>query len=212
MNTVSAFPLRRRALGVAAAATALLVLGGCAAVNSVSSDVSSFGEWPADRKPGTYAFERLPSQAARAAESAALEAAAVPALAKAGFTPVAAGATPDVLVQVGARSDRADNQAWDDPLWWRGGFGYWRYGPWLSPRWGLSVGYSGTLPRYDREVALLIRDRASGKPLFEARATNEGNANFSSPLMTALFSAALADFPKLGLNPRRVTVTLPTAS
>jgi hypothetical protein len=76
----------------------------------------------------------------------------------------------------------------------------------------LNVGYTGSVPRYDREVALLIRDRASGKPLFEARATNEGNSSFSSPLMTALFSAALADFPKLGLNPRRVTVQLPAAS
>lgn len=208
MNHLSTFPTRRGALGVAAAASALLLLGGCAAISSVSSDVSSFGEWPADRRPGTYAFERLPSQAARAAESTALEAAAVPALAKAGFTPAAAGATPDVLVQVGARTDRADNQAWDDPLWWRGGFGYWRYGPWLSPRWGLGLSLSGQAPRYDREVALLIRDRNSGKPLFEARATNEGNATFSGPLMTALFSAALADFPKLGLNPRRVTVNL----
>ena len=155
MNHLSTFPTRRGALGVAAAASALLLLGGCAAVSSVSSDVSSFGEWPADRRPGTYAFERLPSQAARAAESAALETAAVPALAKAGFTPAAAGATPDVLVQVGARTDRADNQAWDDPLWWRGGFGYWRYGPWLSPRWGLGLSLNGQAPRYDREVALL---------------------------------------------------------
>jgi len=209
MNHVSASPARRGALSLAAAATALVLLGGCAAISTVSSDVSSFGEWPADRKPGTYAFERLPSQAARASESAALESAAVPALAKAGFTPAAAGALPDVLVQVGARTDRADNQAWDDPLWWRGGFGYWRYGPWLSPRWGVGLSMHGQAPRYDREVALLIRDRNSGKPLFEARATNEGNSNFSSPLMTALFSAALADFPKLGLNPRRVTVTLP---
>lgn len=207
--SVSAFPTRRGALSLTVATAAVVLLAGCAGIGSVSSDVSSFGEWPTDRKPGTYAFERLPSQAARATESAALEAAAVPALAKAGFAPAAAGATPDVLVQVGARTDRADNQAWDDPLWWRGGFGYWRYGPWLSPRWGVGLSVHGQLPRYDREVALLIRDRSSGKPLYEARATNEGNANLSSPLMTALFSAALADFPKLGLNPRRVTVALP---
>jgi hypothetical protein len=199
-------------LAAAATALALLLLGGCAAINTIGSDVSTFGEWPADRKPSTYAFERLPSQAARASESAALEAAAVPALAKAGFTPAAEGAAPDVLVQVGARADRADYQTWDDALWWRGGFGYWRHGPWLAPRWGLGVTYRGELPRYDREVALLIRDRASGKPLFEARATNEGNGNFSSPLMTALFNAALADFPKLGLNPRRVVVSLTPTS
>ena len=201
---------RRAALIAGTAFTALLLTACAGMLNTVSSDVSSFGEWPGDRKPGTYAFERLPSQQARGKETEALEAAAVPALAKAGFTPAAAGATPDVLVQVGARTDRADYQAWDDPLWWRGGFGYWRYGPWLSPRW--SLGVRGEPPRYDREVALLMRDRATGKPLFEARAVNEGNANFSMPLMTALFQAALADFPKLGLNPRRVVVTLPAAS
>ena len=110
MNQIPVSPTRRGALSLAAAAATLVLLGGCAAVSTVSTDVSSFGEWPADRKPGTYAFERLPSQAARAAESAALEAAAMPALAKAGFTPAAAGATPDVLVQVGARTDRAEDR------------------------------------------------------------------------------------------------------
>ena len=34
-------------------------------------------------------------------------------------------AEPDVLVQVGARVDAHRRAAlWDDPLWWRGGFGY----------------------------------------------------------------------------------------
>jgi hypothetical protein len=203
-------PMTRSTSLATLAAAALLA--GCAGMQSVSSNVSSFGEWPAARQPGTYAFERLPSQQSREKETQALEAAAAPALAKAGFVPAPAGTEPDVLVQVGARTDRADYSAWDDPLWWRGGFGYWRYGPWVSPRWGFSVGYSGTVPRYDREVAVLIRDRATGKPLYESRAVNEGNYSLSSPLMTALFTAALADFPKLGINPRRVTVPLPPAA
>ncbi len=181
------------------------LLGGCAAMRSVSSDVSSFGDWPAERKAGTYAFERLPSQAAQAAEAAALEAAALPALAKAGFTPAAAGAAPDVLVQLGARSQISDNGAWNDPLWWRGGFGFWRHGPWMSPRWSLSM--RSDFARYDREVAVLLRDRVSGKPLFEARAVNEGNLDSAdAKTLGAMFEAALMDFPKLGINPRRVTV------
>ena len=45
------------------ATTALLA--GCAAMNSLTSDVASYSAWPADRKPGSYAFERLPSQQAR---------------------------------------------------------------------------------------------------------------------------------------------------
>lgn len=181
------------------------LLGGCASLRSVTSDVSSFGEWPAERKAGSFAFERLPSQVARAAEAQALEAAALPALQKAGFTPVAAGAAPDVLVQLGARSQRADYGVWNDPLWWRGGFGYWRPGPWLSPRWGLTV--RSDFERFDREVAVLLRDRASGKPLFEARAVNEGNLDQAdATTLAAMFEAALMDFPKLGINPRRVTV------
>jgi hypothetical protein len=199
--------LPRRAT-LASLGLAALLLSGCAALSSVSSEVSSYGEWPAGRTPGTYAFERLPSQQALAAESAALEAAAAPALAKAGFKPAAAGQEPDVLVQVGARAQRTDDSRWDERLWWSAGFGYWRRGYLLSPRFSLA--YSDTL-RYDREVALLIRDRASGKPLYETRASNEGSYRGDPTLQAAMFEAALMDFPKLGLNPRRVTVALPAA-
>lgn len=183
-----------------------LLLAGCAALTQIGADVSTYGDWPAGRKPGTYAFEVLPSQQARADETALLQDAARPALAKAGFTPAAAGAAPDVLVQAGARDSVAAVQLWDDPLWWRGGFGYWRR-PWPYARWGFSAGYEP--PRYEREVALLLRDRATGKPLFEARASSEGNYRSDPTLLTALFEAALFDFPQTGVNPRRVVVPLP---
>ncbi len=198
-------------VGVLAAAT---LLGGCTAMRTVSSEVSTFGDWPAGRAPASYAFERLPSQQARAAESDALEASAVAALAKAGFTPVAAGTEPDVYVQLGARESGVELQLWDDPLWWRGGFGPSRYGPWLSPRWGAVGGFGprfGSLrnERYEHQVALLIRDRSSGKPLFEARAVSEGPSPARAETYGAMFQAALADFPKLGINPRTVDVLLP---
>lgn len=183
----------------------LALLGGCASLRNVTSDVSSFGEWPADRKAGTFAFERLPSQVARADEAAALEAAALPALQKAGFTPAAAGAAPDVLVQLGGRSQRTDYGAWNDPLWWRGGFGHWRPGPWLSPRWGLSL--RSDFERFDREVAVLLRDRASGTPLYEAHAQTDGSTAGDSALLAAMFAAALKDFPaSAAVNPRQVSV------
>lgn len=192
-----------------AAGAATLLLAGCAALNSVTSDVSSYGEWPADRKPGTYAFERLPSQDADPAARArtqALEAAAAPALQKAGFTAAPAGSAPDVLVQVGHRVQR-ERAIWADPLWWRGGIGAYRYGPWLGPGWGLH--YRVDTLRVESEVALLLRDRASGKPLYEARASTDSGSRADSPLLAAMYQAALADFPKTGLNPRRVTVPLP---
>jgi hypothetical protein len=199
--------MRRSILQALLLGTTLLVLGGCAALNSITSEVSTFGEWPADRKPGTFAFERLPSQQARATEMEPLEAAARGALEKAGFKPVAAGQEPDLLVQVGSRVGRTDTGPWADPIWWRGSFGYWRHGPWAGPRWGLGFQFDQT--RYDREVALLIRERTSGKPLFEARASHEGSSPYtSSETLAAMFQATLVDFPKSGVNPRRVTVQL----
>lgn len=189
-------------------AASVLLLAGCASLNSVTSDVASYGEWPAERKAGTYAFERLPSQQAdgKAIEAAdKLEAAARPALAKAGFTPAAAGQQPDVLVQVGYRALRTDPVIWADPVWWRGSFGYWRYGPWVQPRWAWHASYDHR--RYETEVALLLRDRATGKPLYETRASTESGTRSDQQTISAMFEASLMDFPKLGINPRRVTVT-----
>jgi hypothetical protein len=182
------------------------LLAGCTGLRSVSSDVSSFGDWPAGRPPGSYAFDRLPSQLAQAAETAQLEAAAQGALQKAGFQPAAEGQAPDVLVQVGARTLRTERQVWADPLWWRGSFGYWRPAPWPGSAWSLSL--RADPPRYEREVALLLRDRASGKPLFEAHAVNDSGSSADSTLLPAMFEATLVDFPRLGLNPRKVVVTL----
>lgn len=197
----------RNRLQAAAAGAALVVLAGCATVNQFSAEVSTFGSWPADRKPGTYAFERLPSQQAQADTMQQLEDAARPALAQAGFQPAATGSTPDVLVQVGARVSRTDRSPWDDPLWWHGGFGSWRHGPWRGPVWGAS--WRLDPPRYDREVAVLVRDRASGAPLFEARASTEGfQRSTDATALQPLFRAALLDFPATGVNPRQVVVPL----
>ncbi len=200
-------PIARRQLPCGAALAALATAGllaACGTLAQLGADVSSFGDWPASRKPGSYAFERLPSQQARADQSVLLEAAAAPALAAAGFAPAAAGAQPDVLVQLGARVNRSERSPWDDPLWWGGGFGGWRHGPWRGPNWGASLRIENQ--RYEREVALLIRDRVSGKPLFESRASSEGYDSRATPVLKPLFAAALLDFPKPGLNPRRVQV------
>jgi len=196
---------KRTWLQATAAGAALLALAGCASMNQLSVEVSTFGNWPAGRSPGSYAFERLPSQQAQAETMQTLEDAARPALAAAGFQPVAAGAVPDVLVQVGARVSRTDRSPWDDPLWWHGGFGTWRPGPWRGPVW--SASWRLEPPRYDREVALLLRDRSNGAPLFEARASSEGfQRSTDGSALQPLFTAALMDFPALGVNPRQVVV------
>jgi Domain of unknown function (DUF4136) len=181
-------------------------LAGCASMNTVQADLSTWGEWPAGRAPGSYAFDRLPSQQARPEETERLEQAARPALERAGFTAAADGATPDVLVQVAARTTRTAPDLWRDPLWWRGGYLV-GHRAWVGPVWRIDPFMDS--PRYERQVALLLRDGATGKPLYEARVANEGSTLGSDALIGALFQGALVDFPRTGVNPRTVSVTLP---
>ena len=195
-----------RALSAAAAAALAAMLAGCASLNTLDSVVASYGQWPTGRARGTYAFERLPSQQAQPERQKMLEDAARPALEAAGFKAALAGAAPDVTVQVGGRVTRTDRAPWDDPLWWRGGFGMWRYGPWLGPSWRAGV-YSES-PRYEREVAMLIRDRASGEPLYETRASSDGLTRGDAAIVRAMYAAALKDFPTTGVRPRTVTTPL----
>jgi hypothetical protein len=198
-------------LRLAALLLAAALLGGCAALNQVRSEVTTFSDWPAERKPGRYAFERLPSQKADAQRQGELEAAAAQALEKAGFTAAVDAAQADVVVQIGARLTRIEISPWDDPLWWRWGAGYWRAPAWRSSR---SMYYAGVhadwATRFERNVALLLRDRASGVPLFEAHAQTSGGTSGDNALLGAMFEAALQGFPAIGAqNPRTVTTTLP---
>lgn len=194
------------------AATAALALAGCASwTSSLTVELSTFGEWPAGRSAGSYAFERLPSQLGDGGKAqAALEAAARPALARAGFTEAPAGQAPAYLVQLGASLNRMVGPVWEDPLWWNGSFG-WRSGrPWGGPYWGLSL----RLPpaSFQRNAALLVRDRETGKPLFEAHVRDNNAAPGDPRELQGMFDAALIDFPKPGINPRRVTVPLAPAA
>ena len=52
-------------------------------------------------------------------------------------------------------------------------------------------------------------DRQTGQALFEARASSEGSGGSGARALAAMFDAAMMDFPRLGLNPRRVVMTLP---
>ena len=101
---------------------AAIALGGCAAMNRFDSEVAGYSHWPADRRPASYAFERLPSQQARVEQQQRLEEAARPAIEAAGFTRAADPKSADVTVQVGARIARTDRSPFDDPLWWGPGF------------------------------------------------------------------------------------------
>ena len=208
-------------LKILASAAALAALAGCASLNSLDADVSSFSRWPAGRAPSTYAFERLPSQQANPQASQVLEDSARRAVESAGFVPAGEGAVPDVSVQIGARITATDRSPFDDPFWY-GHYGsfhrpfiYGRYGrPFWGPSWRYGTWGPGyDFPYYEREVAVLIRDKKSGEPLYEARANSDGTNSGVTALLPAMFSAALQDFPSGGAsNPRRVRVATTTTT
>src|SRR4051794_40554947 len=102
---------------------ATVALGGCGALRTLPSDVSSYSLWPAERKPASYAFERLPSQQAQPEQQQTLEDAARPALQTAGFTPAGDVRDADVTIQLGARVTPL-GVPYADPFWWGGRFGY----------------------------------------------------------------------------------------
>lgn len=196
-----------KTLSLPIAALAIAALSGCASFNQLQSDVSSYSRWPADRKPASYTFERLPSQEARPETQQKLEDAARGPIEAAGFTMASDPKTAEYIVQLGARVDANERSLYEDPFWWRSGFYYGRYGRGF---WGPGFGASFTTPTYEREVAVLIRDRASGQPLYEARASNDGASPSIESLLPAMYEAAMKDFPNGGVNPRRVTTEIGT--
>lgn len=182
----------------------LLGLAACAGFGTLTSDVTSYGVWPIDRKPTSFAFERLPSQAKNTARQELLEAAATTALQKAGFSPSADAKSADVLVMVGARISVQEISPWDDPFWWQYHHGFWRHSPRLNP---YSSYYLGNR-RYEREVAVVLRDRQGGAVLYEGRAANDGLNEGDVPVIAAMFEAAMSDFPRTIPEPHDVKLPL----
>jgi hypothetical protein len=184
-------------------------LSGCAGMHELSNDVSTYSQWPAERKPSTYAFERLPSQMANAEGQQILEDSARRALEGAGFVPASDPKSTDYVVQVGARLNVSERSLYDDPFWWHGGLYHPRYFGHFRRGYGFGfAGYGSFSPVYEREVAILIRDRKTGTPLYEARATNDGYSSSMNSLLSAMFEAAMKDFPNSGINPRRVVTQI----
>ena len=188
------------------------LISGCASFNTLNNEVSTFGSWPTERKPASYAFERLPSQQDRPEQQQLLEDAASGALQRAGFALGVDPANAEYLMQLGARVTDNDPWAYNHPLFWRGGFRYGygaRHGPWaLGGFWGPGWGLYESQRTFEREVVLLIRDRKSGQLLYEARANNSGLSASIDNVLPAMFEAAMKDFPRVGPNPRNVSVQL----
>lgn len=184
---------------------AVVGLSGCAGMYTVRSEVSSYGAWPAERKPASFAFERLPSQGKEDTRQAQLETAATAALLKAGFGPATDAKSADVLVMVGARVSLQERGPWEDPFWWQYRTSFWRYSPLHRP-----YAYNNALGnrRYEREVALVLRDRKTGEAIYETRANSDGLSVGDDALLGAMFEAAIKDFPRTIPEPHEVAVSL----
>lgn len=219
MSLVDRFASPRRTLRFGALLGAALLLSACAAFQQLGVDVARFGQWPAGRAPGSFAFERLPSQQDAGEPQQALEDAAQAALERAGFSRAAEATRADVLVQVGARASRLA----DPPVSTWGGIGI-SSGARVSGSvtlgfpigrgaGGVYFGPPGWPQDYGREVreaSLLLTDRASRQVLLELRARTEGRLG-SNALLAPLFDAMLQGFPDLAAGTQRVTVTLEPA-
>ena len=205
--------LSRHVATPATVALAVLMLGACASLNDLRSEVATFSQWPAGRAPGTYVFERLPSQQANAEQQQRLEDAARPSVEAAGFKPAAPGSTAEFTVQLGARVNIDDRALYADPFWWHGGLYRTRFGGGYGFGYGRGFGggfgaWGWATPTYEREVAVLIRDRATGTPLYETRASNDGGSPSINSLLSAMYTAALKGFPDSGATPHTVVTRI----
>lgn len=192
-------------LSLAAAAT--LALAGCGTMNSITADVSSFGQWPPTRPLPRYAFERLPSQQAQADFQSRVEAAARPALTRKGFVEADSPQKADVLVQVAAQA-RTLYSGYDPFDRWDGRF-FGGFGGFWGGRGGLGFGMSFDPPVTQMQVDVLMRDKATSQTLYETHATHRRAGGIVESLMQPMFDAALQDFPAQAISPRVVTVPIP---
>ena len=208
MGTLFPLPRHRRWLAGWALSGVLASVAGCASLNTVESTVSSFGNWPAGRAPGRYFFDVLPSQQSQPHRREALEQAVRPALEAAGFRPAPQRDQADVLVTLGARVSALQPSPWRDPAWPAVWGPRWPNSPWAVPGWQLRASPQA---QFEREVALLLRDRSSGEALFETRALSQGYNQGTPALLGAMFSAAMKDFPRANAQPHDVAVALPDA-
>ena len=187
---------------IARMASAAALLAGCASWNTLDVQVSSYGPWPAQRSPGSFVFERLPSQAESSPYRDLVESAAAAALETAGFRRAPSPDQATHLVQLGAQVSTTDPWFYNQALFvgWGARWPYdrgvhelrgfpGRGGPWG----GWSLGPDNV--RFDREVALLIRDKSTGSLLYEAHARSSGGSPAIDGLLPALFRAALHEFP-----------------
>jgi hypothetical protein len=208
--------------------TLAALLAGCSGPLRVDNQVRSFAQWASDGTPSgpattanlplapqVFRFDRLPSQAEGSELGAQqrLEALAASELRAFGWQVADPAATAPWRVQVTASTQRLARAPWEDP--WDGYRGQFHAGIGLG---GYRSGVGGLLwipvlpppssPYFLREVALVIRETASGRVVYETRASHDGRWNSTPDLWTAMLRAALQGFPNPPAGPRRVDIEI----
>lgn len=190
-----------------------LLLSGCASTRwEVESDVETYASTPVIAAGSAFRFERLPSQQQAVAPEvqAHVEALAQPALEKVGLRRDDANAL--YSVQVGVRTTTVSDPFAPYPFGGWPGYGWsgrvWAgrgmyYGSGTRGLWG---GMPYAPPRVLREVALLIRSNADGRPVYETHAASDGLTRSEDVTLGALFEAALQGFPTPPSGLRRVNI------
>ncbi len=205
-------------------ACSALLVAGCSTTRVIDSEVTAFQTWNgAPPGPGTtYQFERLPSQQAHAADQAAVEAAAGPALAKVGLVPSATA--PRYSVQL-LLSTQVVEQVFSDPFGYGAFGGYRGYGAYGYRRFRRYDGFGGYGLRgaalggfypmgvfeaatFRHTLAVLMRDNSTQQVTFESRALHDGPWNDTLTILPALLDAALQGFPQPPPGTRLVNVPL----
>ena len=180
-------------------------LTGCATGYLLDSNVQSFSSLPVLPAQPTYRFERLPSQQAFQLQTQ-LESMADPALFKAGLR--RDDAAPRYSVQVTARVQRVQSPWPELGGWgWAGGFA--RHGGGFGLGYG--YGYGGPYSRmeqpwFHREVAVIVRELATSRVVYETRAGNDGPWSDSASVLPVMFDAAMQGFPAASAGVRRVDI------
>jgi hypothetical protein len=187
----------------------LSLMAGCAgAPRLIDRDVQIFVTGSAPARPALIRFERLPSQTDLTAQDR-IEALAAVALAKVGLTPAplvsgaiagTAAAAPSAryAVQVSVQITAILSPYASTTV---GGFWGRRH------QWG-SFGMSMEPSWVRHAVHLLLRDSASGQPVYETSAFFDGPWVDSANLLPVILDAALQGYPNPPAGPRKVTIEL----
>lgn len=212
--------------GFMLAALALL-LQGCATAPRVTSDVTTFHEWPADLQEKSYAFDRTREQE-NDLEYRNYEDLVRAELNRLGFVeardPGSAQLKASIGYRINGRDVRVSYPVVVDPWYgspWRGYYrpGYFSpfyspyYGPFYDPFWyGPPVvdrrEESYTL--FTRQLRITLARASDGKKLYDTTVVSEGRNGSLAAVMPYMVRSAFADFPGQSGVPRRVELKMET--